>query len=905
MKLKIALGKREGFTDQGLPRLGTLTNPCKELAWASLVHNLSNHKETDDKGSVGFMVGGWFEGTRRVADALQGRTVIILDLDYAEPWDDVEGDLRRHLEGTAFTAHTTWSHSEYNSRWRVVIPLDRPVDAVEYPPLARKVCEPFIEWVDPASFKYNQLMYLPARKPGADCAAIVADGEPVHVTHTLAQYEDWRDWGEWPRNPIEGKAAAEHAKAKNPAEAPGIIGAFNRVYSVQHAILDFGLPYELSDGGVGDRYSYIYGDGNPGAIVYDNYFSGCFLYSNHTDDPAHGNNTAWDLVRIHQYGELDKDYDGPIGQAPSQKAMTAMAAKLPEVVAENAAEEGFEDISADSAENHAGNTADSAEIPTQDSQANGSEGSVGFSAIEAAIISKSALNVEMARDLVVDIAAAKLDPMEESSLVAMIAAKLEGVTKSDVQRQLKSAKDSIRGAGGGADIERIALNTVLADHFEDGLHLKRFAKKFWRFRAGMWRPFDDERCRGLVQTTLFDLREKAPTNRDRQILRDSLAEMKTSAAASSLWQMFVSLVAVQDLDDDDPLKLREPARAVVNCLNGEIHFNRKGQFKLTRHHPEYFLTTQIPMEYDPDADTTEWDNFCNNILFSDSLEPGEMKRHLEEVLGYVIQPWRDIPTIHMFRGEPEAGKTTILSILERMLGDSIVTRKFASYGGQNDHATAGLVGKLLLVDPDYSDGDQLPDGFLKTISEGGQLTVNPKGTDEFNFRVSLTPMILTNHWPSSRDYSGAMERRILAWNFRTVPHEVRDDRAKARLLSPSGLQGALKRFVEGFARLYERHWNGEGRQGWVIPDECVDAAETWREHRDVVLRFYKACVRPGPGSYNRSEAFEKFNEWRQKEGISGKWSQKGFNERFETMAKFTARDRRAYWDIDINVDFEE
>ena len=506
-----------------------------------------------------------------------------------------------------------------------------------------------------------------------------------------------------------------------------------------------------------------------------------------------------------------------------------------------------------------------------------------------------------------DIAAAKLSPMEEDILLGMMKARSD-VTKKALEQQLRDIKRSLAGPGSTEDVERIALRVVDEENFENGDHIRRVAKQFWVFYEGSWRHIEDENVRNTVQQTLFKLRENAPTNRDKAILRAALDELKTSTAASQLWQMYCAQVVGRNGMDQDPLKLLEPARPVINCPNGELHFKKNGSFGLTRHHPELFLTTQIPIEYSELADTTEWDSFCD-IIFHDSLDPLDMKRHLEEVLGYILQPWRDIPSIFILKGEPLAGKTTILSILERLLGTTVVTQKFGAYDGKNAHAMAGLVGKLLLVDPDFADGDQMPDGFLKTISEGGVVTANPKNKDEYNFRMRCVPMVLSNHWPSSRDFSGAMERRILAWNFSTIPEELRDDLARARLLSSRGLSGVLKRAVDGFSRLYARHWRGEGRQGWVIPDECKDAAEHWREHRDVVLRFYKHCVikseRVEEG-YSKSDAYEYFNQWRQCEGISGRWSLKGFTNRFDALCPFHPRNGvRRYWGIDISVNVDD
>jgi hypothetical protein len=78
------------------------------------------------------------------------------------------------------------------------------------------------------------------------------------------------------------------------------------------------------------RYTYRLGSRPEGAAIYDNDSA---FQSFHDTDPARGQTNAFDLVRLHKFGDLDKDMpEGtPITEAPSYKAMCALAASLPEV----------------------------------------------------------------------------------------------------------------------------------------------------------------------------------------------------------------------------------------------------------------------------------------------------------------------------------------------------------------------------------------------------------------------------------------------------------------------------------------------------------------------------------------------------------------------------------------------
>lgn len=73
-----------------------------------------------------------------------------------------------------------------------------------------------------------------------------------------------------------------------------------------------------------NRYTYTGGSTAAGVVVYDDKFS----YSHHATDPASGQLcNAWDLVRVHRFGDLDdqKDEDTTPTKLPSYKAMQEFA----------------------------------------------------------------------------------------------------------------------------------------------------------------------------------------------------------------------------------------------------------------------------------------------------------------------------------------------------------------------------------------------------------------------------------------------------------------------------------------------------------------------------------------------------------------------------------------------------
>lgn len=89
------------------------------------------------------------------------------------------------------------------------------------------------------------------------------------------------------------------------------------------------------------RWTYTAGSRPEGVIVYDDDSK---LHSHHDTDPARGQHSAFDLVRLHRFGHLDTGgEEAAVTDRPSYRAMVEWAHQLPEVRAARASSE-FEDL---------------------------------------------------------------------------------------------------------------------------------------------------------------------------------------------------------------------------------------------------------------------------------------------------------------------------------------------------------------------------------------------------------------------------------------------------------------------------------------------------------------------------------------------------------------------------------
>lgn len=289
------------------------------------VHEYRNmtKPQRDEVKDVGGFVGGYLEGGRRKRGSCVARSLITLDADSATDTllDNLE--LLTDYEALIYSTH---SHRPTEPRYRVIIPLAREVTAEEYIPLALKIAEDLgIEAFDPTTYQDTRLMYWASVSQDAEYFFRHRQGPLLNPDEILLRrYRNWKDASEWP---VVGEqyVRKQEKMQGDPLGKPGAIGAFNRVYSITEAIDTF-LSEEYRSAGQG-RYTYTGGHTAAGLVVYD---GDKFAYSNHATDPASGKLvSAFDLVRLHRFGELDDESkeDTPVNKLPSYLAMSDLATK--------------------------------------------------------------------------------------------------------------------------------------------------------------------------------------------------------------------------------------------------------------------------------------------------------------------------------------------------------------------------------------------------------------------------------------------------------------------------------------------------------------------------------------------------------------------------------------------------
>ena len=273
--------------------------------------------QQDALKDVGGFVGGALNGPRRKAANVVSRDIITLDFDNIPGWQSDSINARMELLNCSYCIYSTRKHTPARPRLRVVVPLDRSVSPDEYEPIARRLAQHIgIEMTDKTTFDVSRLMYWPSKCADTEYYFKYADKPLLSADSILGTYADWHNTSSWPQIPGVAPYQKLAVKQGDPLTKTGTVGAFCRTYSITEAMETF-LPgiYEAVDM-ADDRYTYLGGSTTGGAVVYE----GKFLYSHHATDPCSDKLVnAFDLVRLHKFGDLDDDVkpNTPVTKYPS------------------------------------------------------------------------------------------------------------------------------------------------------------------------------------------------------------------------------------------------------------------------------------------------------------------------------------------------------------------------------------------------------------------------------------------------------------------------------------------------------------------------------------------------------------------------------------------------------------
>lgn len=286
----------------------------------------------------------------------------------------------------------------------------------------------------------------------------------------------------------------------------------------------------------------------------------------------------------------------------------------------------------------------------------------------------------------------------------------------------------------------------------------------------------------------------------------------------------------------------------LNVANGRITWDRE-DVVLEPHTPDHPSLIQLPVTWEPSGTCPLFDEFLETVLPDE-----ESIAFMWEWIGYLLIPTTKYQVALLLHGPGSTGKSTLLKVVEALLGHRNVSNRSLRELADDRFATASLFGKLANVNADLDALAPKTSNVFKAITGGDAIEVQRKFENAFRFESVARLMFSANEVPGTVDTSSGYFRRWLLLPMKHVITDV-DPLFVMRLTEERELRGVLRHAVDGLRRL-------EARGGFEVPAIMQAELEAYRRRADTVKAFVDEECEIGPNTRTlRSEVYEAYDRW--------------------------------------------
>ncbi len=181
---------------------------------------------------------------------------------------------------------------------------------------------------------------------------------------------------------------------------------------------------------------------------------------------------------------------------------------------------------------------------------------------------------------------------------------------------------------------------------------------------------------------------------------------------------------------------------LINFRNGVYNLMTK---EFLFHSPKYLFLYQIPVDFSKDIDCPKFKEFLNQILDDDSVKV------IQEWFGYCLYRSYPFKKAIILLGERDTGKTTLLNVLIKFLGEENISGVSLQRLSSDKFALSNLYQKHANIYDDLSFKDITDNGIFKMLTGGGGVTGEKKFGDLFTFKNHAKITFSCNKIPAIKD----------------------------------------------------------------------------------------------------------------------------------------------------------
>ncbi|KFC73212.1 putative Phage / plasmid primase P4 [Bosea sp. LC85] len=265
-------------------------------------------------------------------------------------------------------------------------------------------------------------------------------------------------------------------------------------------------------------------------------------------------------------------------------------------------------------------------------------------------------------------------------------------------------------------------------------------------------------------------------------------------------------------------------------------FRRSVSIELSPHQREDWICKLAPVAYAKDAKCPIFDAFLAKILPS-----AEIRNYMLRYLGYALTALTTEQVFVLMHGEGRNGKSTLVDIVSRLMGDYATSLPIATLTGEDRRkgaeATPDLVrtpGARLVRAAEPKEGMAFDESLIKSLTSGEPILVR-RLNHEFNevypkFKLAIS----ANRKPVIRGNDDGIWRRVVLIPFDVqIPKDEVDKKLPEKLWTERS--GILNRLLEGLSDFLMR--------GALDPPAGITAAsQEYRDESDLMGAFVREAL---------------------------------------------------------------
>jgi len=289
------------------------------------------------------------------------------------------------------------------------------------------------------------------------------------------------------------------------------------------------------------------------------------------------------------------------------------------------------------------------------------------------------------------------------------------------------------------------------------------------------------------------------------------------------------------------------------CLNNCV-LNIKNK-KTFDHNPKYGFMTKIPINYNPDATCTKFENWLAEVLWEEDLMT------CQEWFGFMLYRRYHEKSALVLIGPKNSGKTLFLTIVEKFVGKENTSSVDFHDIISNRFASNNLVNKLVNINDELDVTDLKSTVMFKRLLGKSLIPAEAKNKTPYKFINYAKLIFATNEMPlpTTIDDPSSYYDKFITFEFDNIfdkDNERTDKSLDLKLTTDEELSGILNWAIEGFQRLMKnnmftksQHWEDvekimkrSGNTISAFESQCCEKCEGNLIHKQEMFDLYcKFC----------------------------------------------------------------